>query len=167
MSASASIIDDAWFLAGPTASGKTAVGIELARLIGAEIISLDSMALYRGMDIGTAKPSAAERKDVPHHLIDVLDPHEQFSVAEYVEASRRAAAEIKAHGNQILFVGGTALYLKALLRGLFSGPPADWELRCELDEVARMEGPAALHQRLAGVDPDSARKLHINDVRRV
>ena len=120
----------AWYLTGPTAAGKTAVGIELARRIGAEIISLDSMAIYRGMDIGTAKPSPAERAAVPHHLIDVLDPQEEFSVADYLEAAGEVVREIAStRESKSLFVGGTALYLKALLRGLFSGPPADWKLR--------------------------------------
>jgi tRNA dimethylallyltransferase len=161
------MVRNAWYLTGPTAAGKTAVGIELARRIGGEIISLDSMALYRGMDIGTAKPTAEERAEVPHHLIDVLDPSEEFSVAEYLEAAEQAAQQIHARGKQVLFVGGTALYLKALLRGLFEGPPADWKLRTELEEVARVEGPAALHRRLAEVDPTAAAKLHPNDARRV
>ncbi len=161
------IFRNAWFLTGPTASGKTAVGIELARQIGAEIISLDSMALYRGMDIGTAKPSPAEQRLVPHHLIDILDPSSEFSIAQYLEAASTAAQEIAQRGKQVLFVGGTALYLKALLRGLFDGPTADWQLRRELEEVARVDGPAALHQRLQQVDPTSAAKLHSNDIRRI
>jgi tRNA dimethylallyltransferase len=167
MSAATSRIDNAWFLAGPTASGKTAAGIELARQIGAEIISLDSMALYRGMDIGTAKPTTEERSRVPHHLIDIVDPSEEFSVAQYLEAATAAADEIAARGRQILFVGGTPLYLKVLLRGLFSGPPADWKLRRELEETARIEGPAALHARLAEIDSLAAAKLHPNDLRRI
>jgi tRNA dimethylallyltransferase len=125
------------------------------------------MCVYRGMDIGTAKPTAAERASVPHHLIDVVDPTEEFSVAQYLEAAERVAEEIAARGKQVLFVGGTALYLKALLRGLFSGPPADWKLRRELEEIARVEGVEALHQRLAEVDAAAAAKLHPNDVRRV
>ena len=157
----------AWFLTGPTASGKTAVGIELARLIDAEIISLDSMALYRGMDIGTAKPSPQERRAAPHHLIDVLEPSEEFSVAQYLQAAGEVARVITSRGKQVLFVGGTALYLKAILRGLFSGPPADWKLRRELEEIARVEGPESLHRRLAEVDSVAAAKLHANDVRRV
>src|SRR6516225_2947769 len=133
MSQSSSIVGAAWFLTGSTASGKTAVGIELAGQIGAEIISLDSMALYRGMDIGTAKPTAEERRLIPHHLIDIIDPSEEFSVAQYLEAATAAANDISALGREVLFVGGTALYLKALLRGLFSGPPANWRLRRELE----------------------------------
>jgi len=157
----------AWFLTGPTAAGKTAVGIELARQIGAEIISLDSMALYRGMDIGTAKPSTEEQGAVPHYLIDILKPSQEFSVAQYLEAATAAAQDISARGKQVLFVGGTALYLKALLRGLFSGPTADWKLRRELEEFARVDGPEALHNRLKEVDPVAAAKLHPNDVRRI
>jgi tRNA dimethylallyltransferase len=157
----------AWYLTGPTAAGKTAVGIELARRIGAEIVSLDSMAIYRGMDIGTAKPTAAERAAVPHHLIDIRDPQEEFSVADYLDAAGDVAREIAARGKQALFVGGTALYLKALLRGLFSGPPADWKLRAELEELARISGVEALHTRLEAADPVAAKKLHPNDVRRI
>jgi tRNA dimethylallyltransferase len=161
------IFRNAWFLTGPTASGKTTVGIELARQIGAEIISLDSMALYRGMDIGTAKPSPSEQREVPHYLIDILDPSEEFSVAQYLEAASTVAEENTQRGKQVLFVGGTALYLKALLRGLFDGPTADWKLRRELEEVARVDGPAALHTRLQQIDPAAATKLHPNDVRRI
>jgi tRNA dimethylallyltransferase len=167
MSAASPTIRDAWYLTGPTASGKTAVGIELARQIGAEIISLDSMALYRGMDIGTAKPTAKERRLIPHHLVGILDPSEEFSVAQYLEAATAAANEIAARNYQALFVGGTPLYLKALLRGLFSGPPANWKLRRELEETVRVEGSAALHARLAKIDPTAATTLHPNDVRRI
>ncbi len=142
-------IANAWYLTGPTAAGKTAVGIELAKRIDAEIISLDSMALYRGMDVGTAKPTMAERRDVPHHLIDILEPSQEFSVAQYLDAAEKTAAEISSRGKQVLFVGGTALYLKALLRGLFSGPTANWELRRDLEEIARLNGPESLHVETA------------------
>jgi tRNA dimethylallyltransferase len=162
-----SILQSAWYLTGPTAAGKTVVGIKLARLIGAEIISLDSMALYRGMDIGTAKPTSDERSAVPHHLIDLIEPAEEFSIAQYLEAAVQAASQISQRGKQVLFVGGTALYLKALLRGLHSGPPANWKLRNELEELARIEGPQTLHQRLQQVDPATAAKLHMNDIRRI
>jgi tRNA dimethylallyltransferase len=161
------LFENAWYLTGPTAAGKTAVGIELARRTGAEIVSLDSMAVYRRMDIGTAKPTAAEREAMPHHLIDVLDPNEEFSVADYLAAAEKVATEIQARGKQALFVGGTALYLKALLRGLFSGPPANWNLRAELEELARLAGVEELHARLREVDPEAAEKLHPNDVRRI
>jgi tRNA dimethylallyltransferase len=158
---------DCWFLTGATASGKTAVGVELAGRIGAEIVSLDSMALYRGMDVGTAKPTALERGAVPHHLIDVLDPHESFSLARYLEAAHRAVDQIKARNREVLFVGGTPLYLKGLLRGIFRGPPADRDLRQRLEEQARNQGSDFLHRRLAQVDPAAAERLHQNDTRRL
>ncbi|MEN6458175.1 MAG: tRNA (adenosine(37)-N6)-dimethylallyltransferase MiaA [Thermoguttaceae bacterium] len=158
---------DCWFLTGPTASGKSAVAIELAKRIGAEIVSMDSMALYVGMDIGTAKPTVAERREIPHHLIDVLDPREEFSVAQYVDAAERSATGIVGRGRQVLFVGGTPLYLKALLRGMFEGPPADWQLRHQLaNEAARCDA-GWLHRRLAEVDPAAAARLHANDQRRI
>ncbi|MEX0676222.1 MAG: tRNA (adenosine(37)-N6)-dimethylallyltransferase MiaA [Pirellulales bacterium] len=158
---------DCWFLTGPTASGKTTVAIELARLLGAEIISLDSMALYRGMDIGTAKPTEVERAGIVHHLIDVIEPNEKYSVAQYVLAADETVRQIEARGATPLFVGGTPLYLKALLRGIFRGPPADWQLRRRLQAVAENEGHEGLHARLAAVDPLSARRLHPRDTRRV
>ena len=156
-----------WYLTGPTASGKTAIGIELARRLGAEIISLDSMAVYRRMDIGTAKPTAKEQSAVPHHLIDLIDPHEEFSLAQYVHAAHRVVAEIEARGREPLLVGGTPLYLKALLRGIFQGPPADWNFRRELEGQRAAHGPDWLHARLAAVDPVSAARLHPNDARRL
>src|SRR5882757_8920623 len=105
---------DCWFLTGATAVGKTAIGVALAQRLGAEIISLDSMAIYRGMDIGTAKPSHEIRQLVPHHLIDIVDPTEEYSVAQYVDAAAAAVANIRSRGKQPLFVGGTPLYLKSL-----------------------------------------------------
>lgn len=158
---------DCWFLTGTTASGKTEVGLALARRLGAEIISMDSMALFRGMDIGTAKPSREQQAASPHHLIDVVDPWEDYSLAQYLEAAGRCAEEIRQRGRKILFVGGTPLYLKGLLRGIFEGPPADWALRSELGRLAETEGPEALHTRLGQVDPEAAARLHPNDVRRV
>src|SRR3954470_6988651 len=115
---------DCWFLTGATAVGKTAVGIALAERIGAEIISLDSMAIYRGMDIGTAKPSPDQRAIVRHHLLDIVDPDAEYSVAQYVDAAAATVSDIRSRGKVPLFVGGTPLYLKSLLRGLFDGPPA-------------------------------------------
>lgn len=155
------------YLTGPTASGKTAVGVHLARLLKAEIIALDSMTLYRGLDIGTAKPMPAEWGGVPHHLLDVLEPWETASVALYRDLAARAMAEIESRGRRVLFVGGTPMYLKALLRGLFSGPPADPVLRNELATLADREGETALHERLARRDPQAAARLHPNDRRRL
>ena len=158
---------DCWFLTGPTAGGKTSVGVELAARIGAEIVSMDSMALYRRMDVGTAKPAASERRAIPHHLVDVIEPHEDYSLAQYLAAAEDCVGEIRSRGREVLFVGGTPLYLKGLLRGIFRGPPADWDLRRDLEEQSRREGPEALHRRLAEVDPEAAERLHPNDTRRI
>lgn len=155
------------FLTGPTGSGKTALGVLLAERLDAEIISLDSMAIYRRMDIGTAKPSAEDRRRVPHHLVDVLEPWEEFSLAEYLRAAAEALGEIASRGKLPLFVGGTPLYLKALLRGADSGPPPDTEFRARLEQEAAARGSHALHERLAAVDPEAARRIHANDVRRI
>jgi tRNA dimethylallyltransferase len=156
-----------WFLTGPTASGKTRVALLLASRLNAEIISLDSMAVYRFMDIGTAKPSPAQQRAVPHHLIDLVDPTEEFSVSQYVEAASRQVAAIRGRDRQVLFVGGTPLYLKALLRGIFEGPPADWEFRRSVEQELEQVGLEALHQRLWQVDPLSAARLHPHDKRRI
>jgi len=158
---------DCWFLTGPTAGGKTSVSVELARRIGAEIVSMDSMALYRRMDIGTAKPTVAERGGVPHHLIDVIEPHEQYSLAQYVSAAEECIEQIKARGREVLFCGGTPLYLKGLLRGIFEGPPADWDFRRRLRDEAPRRPPGWLHRCLEEVDAAAARRLHPNDTRRL
>ena len=158
---------DSWYLTGPTAGGKTEVGVELAGMIDAEIISLDSMALYRGMDIGTAKPAVEERGGVPHHIIDIIDPDEEYSLAQYVGAAHDCIRQIGDRGREVLFVGGTPLYLKGLLRGIFEGPPADWDFRRQLEQEASREYPGFLHGRLALIDPVSAERLHPNDTRRL
>jgi tRNA dimethylallyltransferase len=156
-----------WFLTGPTASGKSGLGVQLARQVRAEIISLDSMAVYRGMDIGTAKPPPEQRLAVPHHLLDVLEPHQEYSLAQYLQAACLAAEEIRGRAFDVAFVGGTPLYLKAALRGIFEGPAADWDFRqARLAEIDR-HGLAYLHQRLAVVDPPAAARLHPNDTRRI
>ncbi|TWT95944.1 IPP transferase [Botrimarina colliarenosi] len=161
-----------WFVTGATASGKTAVGLEIAERLaasggGAEILSLDSMAVYRGMDIGTAKPGPAEQAHTPHHLIDLRDPDQEFSVAEYRDAAETVARDVLARGKTPLFVGGTPMYLKCLLRGLFEGPGADWSLRHDLEAELLQFGVAALHERLALVDPVAASNIHRNDARRI
>lgn len=158
---------DVWYLSGPTASGKTAVAIELAQRIGAEIISMDSMAVYRGMDVGTAKPGPALREQIPHHLLDIVDPNCDFSLASFVQLAHAAAAEIRGRGRQVLLVGGTPLYLKALLRGVFTGPAANWEFRLQLERDIENFGVQALHERLQLVDPLAAAKLHPHDKRRI
>ncbi len=158
---------DCWFLTGATAVGKTEIGLVLAQRIGAEIVSLDSMTIYRGMDIGTAKPSSEQQAEVPHHLIDVVNPDQEYSINCYLEAAHAKIAEIRERGREVLFVGGTPLYLKALLRGLNSGPPANWQLREEIEaEVAKI-GNQALYQRLEQLDPIAASQIHPNDTRRL
>lgn len=160
-------IPDAWFLTGPTASGKTALGVRLAEILGAEVLSLDSMAVFRGMDIGTAKPDRAAREAVPHHLLDLVEPIEEFSLSRYVQEAHALAQRMREQGKPILFVGGTPLYLKALLRGLFHGPPPDWEFRNQVEEEVKETGLPALRERLKQVDPLSAAKIHPNDQRRM
>ncbi len=163
----AEIIERCWFLTGATASGKTAVSLELANRLDAEIVSMDSMAIYRLMDVGTAKPSVEQRTAVSHHLIDIVDPDEMFSTSRYHEMAHAAVEEIWSRGKKVLFVGGTALYLKAILRGIFQGPPADWEFRKEVETDLNQFGDEYLHQRLQLVDPVSAHNLHPNDHRRI
>ena len=162
-----SVLHSAWILAGPTAVGKTATALELAESLNAEIISLDSMAVYRGMDIGTAKPTAAEQARVPHHLLDVVEPHEEYSLAEYLRAAEMCCREIVARGRVPLFSGGTGLYIRGLLFGLFDGPPGDQELRQRIEADAADKPPGWLHKRLQEVDATSASRLHPNDARRL
>lgn len=156
-----------FFLLGPTATGKTEVAIELAALLQAEIFSLDSMLVYRGMDVGTAKPSPAQRAAVPHRLMDLVEPTESFSASRWVEVARAAEAEAAARGRRALYVGGTALYLKALLHGL----PESLEVPAELREALQQEwnepeGPARLRAELERVDPAAAAKIHLHDAQR-
>jgi tRNA dimethylallyltransferase len=158
---------DCWFLTGPTAAGKTKVGVELALRIGAEIVSLDSMALYQDMNIGTAKPTAEERRRVPHHLLDIALPSNEFSLSDYIDAAHEAIADLRHRGRQVLFVGGTPLYLKALLRGVYQGPPPDWDFRRQIENELKSLPLAALHQRLEVIDPLLAAKLHPHDKRRI
>jgi tRNA dimethylallyltransferase len=159
--------ENALVLTGPTGSGKTPLGIELAERLGAEIVSMDSMTLYRGMDIGTAKPTAAQQARVCHHLLDVLDPWESASVAWWLRQAADCCRNIEERGKRPLFVGGTPLYLKSILCGLFDGPPADDDLRRRLTNEAEAVGVAALHSRLAECDPASAERIHPNDLRRI
>ncbi len=154
-------------LAGPTASGKTAVALALARRLPLEIISVDSALVYRGLDIGSAKPSAAERAAVPHHLIDIVDPLEPYSAARFVADATRLAEAIRARGRLPLLAGGTMLYFKALREGLNPMPAADPALRAEIDARAAVRGWPALHGDLAEVDPASAARLAPNDRQRI
>ena len=154
-------------LAGPTASGKTAAALRLAAALDAEIVSVDSALVYRGMDIGTAKPTPAERASVPHHLIDIRDPAEAYSAAEFAADALRLGAEIRGRGRRVLLVGGTMLYFKALFEGLDALPPADATIRAALEAEAAATGWPALHAQLAQVDPDTAARLAPNDAQRI
>ncbi len=155
------------FIIGCTASGKARVGLEIARRIGAEIVSIDSMKIYRRMDIGTAKPSAEARRQVPHHMLDVVEPSEPFSLGRYVEMADAAIRDIAGRGKPVLAVGGTMLYIQGLIAGVFEGPSADPEFRAELRARAARVGAPALHAELAAIDPAAAGRIHPNDLRRI
>jgi tRNA dimethylallyltransferase len=148
---------------GATASGKSQLALELARETGAEILSADSMQVYREMDIGTAKPTPAERAQVVHHLVDVVGPDESFTVARFVEMADAVIADARSRGARLIVTGGTPLYYKALFEGIFEGPGADESLRQRL----RNMGSEALHRRLSEVDPPAAQRIHPNDTKRL
>ncbi len=152
---------------GPTASGKSAAAMALARHLPIEIVSVDSALVYRGMDIGTAKPSPADRTAVPHHLIDLIDPVDSYSAARFVVDATEAAAAIRARGRVPLFVGGTMLYFKALRDGLDELPAADLAVRARIEAEAAAEGWEAMHRKLAAVDADSAARLAPLDAQRI
>ncbi|AZC28564.1 tRNA (adenosine(37)-N6)-dimethylallyltransferase MiaA [Pseudomonas chlororaphis] len=155
------------FLMGPTAAGKTDLAIELTKVLPCELISVDSALVYRGMDIGTAKPSKEILAEFPHRLIDILDPAESYSAADFRTDALAAMADITARGKIPLLVGGTMLYYKALLEGLADMPPADPQVRAELEEEAARLGWQALHDQLAAIDPESAARIHPNDPQRL
>lgn len=148
---------------GPTAVGKTGASILLARHLGTEIISADSMQIYRHMDIGTEKPSPEQLRAVPHHMIDIVEPSEDFSAGRYLDMARPVMERLHAEGRMPLVVGGTGLYMRAMTRGLFDGPEADWELRNELSESP----PEELYRRLAAIDPEAAAAIEPANTRRV
>ena len=152
---------------GVTASGKGQLAFSLAESLGAEIISIDSMKVYRRMDIGTAKPPKEARKRVRHHLIDVIEPSESFSVATFLGLAHKAIEKIRSRNRPIIAVGGTALYIKALLYGLFEGPGTDEQIRSELRSRAQIEGLTQLHRELAQVDPAAADRIDPNDSKRI
>lgn len=155
-------------ICGPTASGKTALAVELARRHNGEVVSADSMQIYRRMDIGTAKPTQAEMRGVPHHMLDVADPEEDFSVARYVDMAAKCVDDILSRGRLPILAGGTGLYIDSLLSGRTFAPfQPDSPLRGQLEEQLRREGGAAMLARLAQVDPDSAARLHPNDEKRI
>ncbi|CAN1533307.1 MiaA tRNA delta(2)-isopentenylpyrophosphate transferase [Burkholderiaceae bacterium] len=156
-----------WAIAGPTASGKTALSLAIAQRWPVEIISVDSALVYRGMDIGTAKPSAAELAQVPHHLIDIRDPLYAYSAADFVRDATALISDIQARGRMPLLVGGTMLYFKALMEGLNDMPTANPEVRADIDARAQAQGWPALHAELAAIDPTSAQRLAPNDSQRI
>ena len=157
----------AYALLGPTASGKSQMALELARRVPLEIVSMDSAQVYRGLDIGTAKPDAAERKRVPHHLIDVIGPDQSYSTGRWRSDAIRCVGEILSRGKVPLIVGGTMLYYRALVGGLDALPQADPEVRAAINAEAREKGWAALHSELARVDPAAARRIPVRDTQRI
>jgi tRNA dimethylallyltransferase len=154
-------------IVGPTGVGKTAAAVALARRVPLEVISADSRQVYRGMDVATGKPSAEELRAVPHHLVDVVDPDDRYHAARFRADAERVIDEVRRRGRLPAVVGGTGLYVRALLRGLDPAPPADPEFRRELAGLAAREGRAALHARLGAMEPALARRLHPNDEVRV
>ncbi len=152
---------------GITASGKGRLAFELAKSLNAEIISIDSMKVYRRMNIGTAKPSMQDRERIRYHLIDVLEPSDSFSVGAFHEAAFQAMEQIKSRGRKTIAVGGTALYIKALLYGLFHGPGTDEQVRAELRSRAQAEGMAELYRELTAIDPVAAERINPNDSKRI
>ncbi len=154
-------------ITGPTASGKGALAFELARRLGGEIVSMDSMKVYREMEIATAKPSPARLKQVRYHLLDFVDPAVDFSAGEFLRLLEETIEDIRGRDIQVILSGGTALYLKGFLEGFRDAPPADWELRGRLLAEAEQSGAAHLHRRLEDLDSDAARRIHPADLRRV
>lgn len=155
-------------VAGPTASGKSALALELCKRLDGELISLDSMQIYRGLDIGTAKPTKAEQAEVRHHMIDICEPTENFSAAEFAERAHKVIADVRSRGKRAVLCGGTGLYLDTVLGRLdFGEIESDEKLRGELIAFAEKNGADALHERLRWIDPQSAEKIHKNNVRRV
>jgi len=154
-------------IVGPTATGKSALAIAMAERFGGEVVSCDSTAVYRGFDIGTDKVPAAEQRGIPHHLVDVVEPTEEYSAARYAREAAAVIRGITARGRLPILAGGTGFYYRALTRGLFEGPSRDEPLRRRLERVAAVKGPDRLHRWLARVDPPSAARIAANDVKRV
>ena len=155
------------FIVGPTAAGKSTLAMEVAERSNCEIINADSRQFYRGMDLGTAKPSAQDRRRVPHHLIDVRSPDESLDVAEFAQLARAAIEEITARGRNPLVAGGSGLYLRVIRGGIFQGPAASAEIRDRLAKVAAEHGAAHLHQQLREIDPEAANRIGVNDLYRI
>jgi tRNA dimethylallyltransferase len=167
MSYKAAVENQVITITGCTACGKGRLAHALALHLGGEIISIDSMKVYRGMDVGTAKPPAAARAEVPYHLIDVADPWEPFSAARFAELADQAVEQVHARSRPVVAVGGTVLYLKCWYQGIFAGPGADPAIRAEIRRRAASEGLDALHAELARADPEAAARIHRNDLRRI
>ena len=154
-------------LVGTTASGKSELSLPLAEALGAEILCMDSMQVYQRMDVGTAKPTQEEQLRVPHHLLDLVPPTVNYSVADWLAEANRALSEVSSRGKRIVFCGGTGLYLKALLDGLFHAPAVDRRLRERLSQEGRTRGAEVLYGRLRKVDPVTASRVHPNDLKRI
>ena len=162
------IIKDLIVITGPTASGKTAMSVELAKILGAEIVNADSMQIYKYMDIGTAKPDMEERQGIPHHLIDIAEPDEQFSVARYCECAKEAIDAVHAKGKPVVMVGGTGLYVDSLVNNIqFSEIDADDEYRAKMDALADEKGNEYLYNMLCEIDPVSGAKISVSDRKRI
>lgn len=155
-----------WILTGPTACDKSKIGLYVAREIAGEIISADSMLIYKGMDIGTAKPPLKMRNIISHHLIDIVSPWESYNVGRYVKEAESVISDLSKRKRKFLIVGGSPLYIKGIINGIFSGPMADWNIREELKDLARAKGNPFVHSILQKIDPVTAQKLHPNDLRR-
>lgn len=154
-------------IAGPTATGKTSISVALARAFDGEIVNADSMQVYRGMDIGTAKPTPEEQNGIPHHLLDVVDPDEEFNAAIYRSRALPVISDVVSRGKTCFVTGGTGLYIKSLAKGLFHCPPVDMKFRNALRRECESKGAQALHERLKRLDPESAGKIHPNDKARI
>ena len=158
---------DKMLILGVTGSGKGRLAFELAQTIGGEIISIDSMKVYRRMNIGTAKPPIENRRLIKYHLIDVVEPSESFSVGTFLDLTRKAIEEIKSRNKPVVAVGGTAMYIKALLYGMFEGPGTDEQIRSRLKQRAQTEGLDELYRQLQKIDPVAAQRIHSNDAKRI
>ena len=152
---------------GPTAAGKSSLGLELALSCEGEIVSADSVQVYRGLDIGSAKPSVEDRRRVRHHLVDILDPDQEYSAALFRDQADRIIADLHRRNTPIFVAGGTGLYLKVLTRGLFAGPGSNPDFRAEVCRRAQAEGPAEIHNELRALDPEAASRIHPNDLFRI
>jgi len=155
------------FIVGPTGAGKSALAMKVAERVDCEIVNADSRQFYRGMDLGTAKPSAEDRARVPHHLIDVRNPDESLDVAAFAQLARTAIENISARGRNPLVVGGSGLYLRVIRGGIFRGPAASAEIRDRMAKIAEEQGVAHLHQQLREIDPDAANRIGVNDLYRI